>query len=255
MKSLLVKMLGFPATLIHGDTLVLDRWFWLKQKLAKIDSREKLIDIGCGSGAFTIGASLKGYDAIGLSWDAQNQEKANQRAVLCHAKNVEFEVADVRHLDQYRDLAAKFDTAICLEVVEHILDDRKLLRDIANCLKPGGKLLLTTPNDSYIPIDSEDKGPFLPVETGWHVRKGYNEKTLRKLCEQSGFSIDKVSFCSGFISQKITFLFRKISKIHPILGWVCILPLRILPPVLDKNITKLINWPEYSICIEAHKPQ
>ena len=29
----LVRALGFPATLIHGDTLVWDRWRWLKPRL------------------------------------------------------------------------------------------------------------------------------------------------------------------------------------------------------------------------------
>lgn len=28
-KSLLVRIIGFPITLLHGDTLVLDRWLWL----------------------------------------------------------------------------------------------------------------------------------------------------------------------------------------------------------------------------------
>lgn len=32
-KSILVKLLGFPATLIHGDPLVLDRWLWLRRYL------------------------------------------------------------------------------------------------------------------------------------------------------------------------------------------------------------------------------
>ena len=50
MKSALVNLLGFPATLIHGDTLVLDRWLWLKQRLPKTLTKAKLIDVGCGSG-------------------------------------------------------------------------------------------------------------------------------------------------------------------------------------------------------------
>ncbi|QIZ72488.1 class I SAM-dependent methyltransferase [Oxynema aestuarii] len=254
MKSALVKILGFPATLIHGDTLVLDRWLWLKERLPQTSTSDKLIDIGCGTGAFTIGAALLGYEALGLSWDERNQSVAKQRALLCGAKSANFEVLDVRKLDRRQDLIAQFDLAISLEVIEHILDDRKLMRDIANCLKPGGRLLLTTPNYDYKPITAMDKGPFPTVETGWHVRKGYTEASLINLCKEAGFVVDSISFCSGFFSQKTTFFFRFFSKIHPLLGWSFILPLRGLPPLVDPVVTKLLHWPEFSICLEAHKP-
>lgn len=149
MKSLLVRAIGFPATLIHGDTLVLDRWIWLKHRLPYVQNAEKFIDIGCGTGAFTIYASLKGYNALGLSWDERNQNVARERAVICKAQSARFEVQDVRQLDERQDLVNQFDIAICFENIEHIINDQKLMTDIAMCLKPGGKLLLTTPNYNY----------------------------------------------------------------------------------------------------------
>jgi len=60
-KSLLVRIVGFAATLIHGDPLILDRWHWLKKRLSRTLNGDKLIDIGCRSGAFTIGTALRGY--------------------------------------------------------------------------------------------------------------------------------------------------------------------------------------------------
>ncbi len=255
MKSALVRIFGFPATLIHGDTLVLDRWLWLKNRLPKTSTSEKLIDIGCGTGAFTIGAALRGYEALGLSWDDRNQSVASQRATICGVKSAKFEVLDIRRLDCREDLVSQFDVAICLEVIEHILNDQKLMRDIVSCLKPSGRLLLTTPNYDYKPITEMDKGPFSVTETGWHVRKGYTEESLRKLCDESGLIVDSISFCSGLFSQRITFILRILSKrINPLAGWLFILPLRIFPPLLDSVVTKLIGWPEFSICLEAHKP-
>src|SRR5258708_2658920 len=82
-KSLLTKIIGFPATLIHGDTLILDRWLWLKTRLPETGNGEKLLDIGCGTGAFSIGAALRGYEALGLSWDKRNQQVAGERAKIC----------------------------------------------------------------------------------------------------------------------------------------------------------------------------
>lgn len=254
MRSALVRIFGFPATLVHGDTLVVDRWLWLKKRLPQTSVSQKLIDIGCGTGAFTIGAALQGYEALGLSWDERNQSVASQRALMCNAKSASFEVWDIRLLNQRQDLISQFDIAICLEAIEHILDDYKLMKDIANCLKPGARLLLTTPNYNYKPITVEDAGPFSTVEDGWHVRKGYLEEALIKLCRESGLVFDACSECSGYLSQKITFAFRTASKINPLFGWSCILALRVLPPLLDPLITTLTHWPNYSICLEAHKP-
>src|SRR5437867_6289606 len=124
-KSILVRLLGFPATLVHGDTLVLDRWLWLRARLGR-GKGKKLLDVGCGTGAFTIGAALRGYDALGLSWDTRNQNVARQRAVLSGATNASFEVVDVRKLDERPELYDQFDVTICLETVEHILDDAKV---------------------------------------------------------------------------------------------------------------------------------
>ena len=113
-QSLLVKLLGFHATLVHGDTMVLDRWLWLRRRLAITRDGEKIIDIGCGTGAFSIGASLRGYETLGLSWDERNQRLASQRAKICRAKSAAFEIVDVRCLDNRKDLINKFDYAICL---------------------------------------------------------------------------------------------------------------------------------------------
>lgn len=254
-KSLLVKFLGFPATLIHGDTLIMDRWLWLIKHLPKTRQMEALIDIGCGSGAFSIGAALRGYNVLGLSWDERNQRVAGERAEICNAKTAKFDVLDVRRLDSRDDLAINFDVAICFEVIEHIINDKKLIIDIATCLKPGGRLLLTTPYFFYHPITCCDKGPFSKIEDGSHVRRGYTKAMLEEICRQANLIPQNISYCSGFLSQKITYIQRILSKVHPLVGWGTILPFRLLPLLFDKFITSRFHWPFYSICLEAYKPR
>lgn len=253
-KSLLVQMFGFPATLIHGDTSVLDRWLWLRQHLPNVPAGSKqLLDVGCGTGAFTIGAARRGYRSLGLSWDERNQKVAQQRAVICKAPTAEFDVQDVRHLGQRSDLRERFDIVVCCENIEHILDDHKLIADMARCLRPGGNLLLTTPNFNYRPITKGDNGPFSDVEDGGHVRRGYTPETLRALCASTELKISRIEYCSGFFSQKIIALQRTASSIHPIFGWGLVFPLRILPPLLDPLIFKVTSWPGFSITMIATK--
>ncbi|NEO43486.1 MAG: hypothetical protein F6K55_04870 [Moorea sp. SIO4A3] len=115
--------------------------------------------------------------------------------------------------------------------------------------------MLTTPYYYYRAITPGDNGPFSRIEDGWHVRRGYTPGMLTELCEHAGLICERQSFCSGFLSQKLTFILRVINRINPLLSWILTLPLRIMPPIFDKVITNLIGWPTYSICLEAYKPR
>lgn len=250
--SPLVAMLGFPATLLHGTTPVLDRWLWLKRRLPPTNRGETLLDVGCGSGAFTIGAALRGYQALGLSWDARNQNVGRTRAELCGASSAAFEVLDVRQLDSREDMRSRFDVVVCCENIEHILDDAKLVRDMAACLKPNGRLLLTTPFSLHRPTFYDAK--ISTVEDGGHVRRGYSEAMLEELCRAAGLKLDEISYCTGLLSQMISWIQRRLTRLHPLVGWGAVLPLRGLPPLLDEAFASLFGWPHLSICLEAHKP-
>jgi 2-polyprenyl-3-methyl-5-hydroxy-6-metoxy-1,4-benzoquinol methylase len=253
MSSMLVRALGFPATLIHGDTLVLDRWLWLRKHLPHVsDGAKTLLDVGCGSGAFTIGSARRGYRSLGLSWDRRNQDIAGQRAVTCGAQHAEFEVLDVRRLDERTDLRVQFDLVICCENIEHIQNDRKLMFDMADCLKPDGTLLLTTPNFQFKPVYGDD-GVISTMEDGGHVRRGYTEEALRSLCKTAHLEVLEIGYCSGYTSQKITGLLRFLGRLHYLLGWAVVLPLRAIPPLVDPLISQLTRYPSYSINLIARK--
>jgi 2-polyprenyl-3-methyl-5-hydroxy-6-metoxy-1,4-benzoquinol methylase len=253
-KSLLVRIFGFPATLIYGDPTVLDRWGWLKKRLPITANAETLIDIGCGTGAFSIGAAKRGYHAVGLSWDERNQRVAGERAQVCNV-SASFKVCDVRELDRFEEYRGCFDVALCFENIEHILDDRKLMVDIANCLRPGGRLLLTTPNFYYRAVTKAEYGPFEKVEAGGHVRRGYTPAMLRELAAVTGLLCEEISYCSGFFSQKLTAILWRLSAVHFLLGWVVTLPLRPLALMLDKITRNWSNFPLHSICMIAQKPR
>ena len=251
MNNFLVRIFGFPATLIHGDTLVLDRWLWLKNRLPIVNEEKKFLDVGCGSGAFTMGAAIRGYNSTGLSWDARNQNVAQSRAKILHLENIKFPICDVRRLDKEEKYLNYFDVAINFENIEHILDDRKLMIDIANCLKPGGMLLMTTPFYHYFSLSKGDMGPFSTTEDGGHVRRGYTRQMILELCEIAGLRVEEISFCSGYLSQMTSRLQRKLSILSPTLAWVLTLPFRPLILVIDKYIP----YRNYSICLEAYKPR
>lgn len=253
--NLLVRLIGFPALLLHGDPLVLDRWLWLRRRLRSYARRGSvLLDAGSGNGAFTIGAARLGYNATGLTWDDSERRRSEERAALLRVPRARFEIQDLRRLGDRADLRGVSDVVLSLENIEHVLEDEKLARDLGAMVKPGGVLLLTTPNIDYHPINQTDAGPFLPIEDGRHVRKGYSEQGLRDLAAAAALEVREISSCSGFISQKLCAVQRRLGRLHPIAGWVAVLPFRWIPPLLDGVIQRLTGWPDYSICMVAIRP-
>jgi len=71
--------------------------------------------------------------------------------------------------------------------------------------------------------------------------------------DQAGLVIDEVSYCSGLMSQKLTWLHRRLGILPLHLGWFVTLPLRPLAILIDRPVTAMMRWPHSSICVEAYK--
>ena len=102
---------------------------------------------------------------------------------------------------------SSFDLILCTEVVEHIPDSASALREMHRLLKPGGKLVLSTPQ-RYSPLELTAKIAFLPgiidivrcvyrepiLETG-HINL-MTDKQVTEQIESVGFRI-REQFKSG----------------------------------------------------------
>ena len=85
----------------------------------------------------------------------------------------------------------KFDAIVSLEVVEHLFDPKKFVRQMKNCLKPGGIFVLSTPYHGYLKnLSIAFLGKFdshvSPLWDGGHI-KFWSKKTLTKLLNDEGF--------------------------------------------------------------------
>lgn len=109
----------------------------------------------------------------------------------------------------------EFDIIFAGEVMEHLFDDRKFVREAKEALRPGGYLILTVPNLLFSVNRLRmlfGKTPlFAYAPYHYHI---YTKRTLEELVKSEGFEI------SRFISSHILFSTRrnKIGKIFEVLG-------------------------------------
>jgi SAM-dependent methyltransferase len=244
MRDALVRTLGWRALMIQGDPCVYDRYRWVRGRLRPGEGRT--LDAGAGNGGFALFAASVGNECVGLSFDEREMRDAERRAILCGIETVAFRVHDLRE----GPVDGGFDQVICLEVAEHIVDDEKLFRDIAAALRPGGRLLLTTPFAQHRPLRGETLSE---AEDGGHVRWGYSEARLRELCDGAALTPISFGFVSGIVSQRLTNLQRRLRPLgsHQF-GWAAVFPLRLLQ-LMDRPLTRATRFPHLSISLVAER--
>jgi SAM-dependent methyltransferase len=247
MEHLIVRLIGWRATLLHGDPCVYDRWRWLKRHLR--GGALRTLDAGCGSGAFAMYAAMIGNEAVGVTLGAREVDVARVRARMLGLSRASFVQADLRELDRLGSSLGTFDQIMCLETMEHIRADAKLVRDLAALLRPGGRLLVTTPYKHYRRLIGDRLSD---TEDGGHVRWGYTHDEMRQLFVQCGLEPVALETTSGVISQQLTNLQRVCSRVHVRVAWAATLPLRVLQP-LDAFLSRWLEYPPLSIAVVGVK--
>ena len=172
--------------------------FWHLSKQLTIDkymppaSSDFVLDAGCGSGV--ISGFLGAYGASVLGIDG-NREAIRFAASKFEKRNVHFMAGLV---DDDLKIEKLVDKIYCLEVIEHIHYNQamKMLRSFYNILKPGGRVLLTTPNyRSLWPLMEYfmDLLGRTPKLRGHQHIEFYNKKKLEELCREAGFGIEMIT--------------------------------------------------------------
>jgi 2-polyprenyl-3-methyl-5-hydroxy-6-metoxy-1,4-benzoquinol methylase len=140
----------------------------------------RLLDVGCGAGV-----ALKRM--LDMGWEARGQEIDPKAVQAAEARGVR---VDLGTLNEQKYPAAHFDAVHMAHVIEHVHDPAGLLRESYRVLKPGGVLVVLTPN----------------VESWGHARFGkcwlnldpprhlvlFSRKTLGKLAEREGFKVQRL---------------------------------------------------------------
>jgi SAM-dependent methyltransferase len=112
----------------------------LADVLRSIPAPALIIDIGCGDGlATSIAAQLNpGHKFVGVDWSADGLRQARARGLTLVRAGVDGIGLPIA--------AQAADVVIMSELIEHLVDTDLALEQAWRVLKPGGSLLLSTPN-------------------------------------------------------------------------------------------------------------
>jgi len=101
--------------------------------------RGRVLENGCGVGMYAARLNESGGTVTGLEYDLPRAREALARAarvVNAAGEGLPFP-------------SGHFDLVLSHEVIEHVLDDRRAVAEIARVLRPGGRLVLFCPNRGY----------------------------------------------------------------------------------------------------------
>jgi 2-polyprenyl-6-hydroxyphenyl methylase/3-demethylubiquinone-9 3-methyltransferase len=114
----------------------------LRRKLPR-PGHSKVIDIGCGNGAFTKQLRELGFDVLGV-------EPAADGVAMARSGDPELRVIQASAYDDLRGQFGVFDAVVCLEVFEHLYSPRLAMNRVAALLGPSGFLIISTPYHGYV---------------------------------------------------------------------------------------------------------
>lgn len=122
---------------------------------------EKIIDLGCGTGyyLYLLNSLPVKLNLTGFDYDDKALAEAK---LLFPKKSINFVQGDM-HKMTFKN--SSFDKAISSEVLEHLNDDAKALREIYRILKPGGTIVISVPSIHY---------PFFWDPINWVLQRLFN---------------------------------------------------------------------------------
>ena len=173
------------------------RIFWLESL-----PKGRLLEVGFGNGATLARLKSVGWSVTGVEFDPVSVELAKSR-------NLDVRLGSLAECN-FNDRS--FDAVVASHLIEHLPNPRFYLVECARILKPGGKLVLTTPNVTSFGhrlFGSNWRG----LEPPRHLQI-FGPKSLKKIAQESGFKKVEV-FTTARSGHIISESMRSAFKLNP----------------------------------------
>jgi 2-polyprenyl-3-methyl-5-hydroxy-6-metoxy-1,4-benzoquinol methylase len=139
----------------------------------------KMLDVGCGYGLFLGVCKNHGWEAYGCELSEVQWRKAKEHYDRVYNK----EVRDCGFPENF------FDLVTMNEVIEHVPSPKTLLKEAYHVIKPGGHIVLTTPDRSSWPAKLFGKRWLAYARMHLYYFTPY---TLGRMLEGQGFRVIKI---------------------------------------------------------------
>ncbi len=153
---------------------------WMADTIAPFAGK-RVLEIGAGSGNMTRQLCPRRKLYVATDLDVEHVEQL--KAAFRHRPRLQVHKLDATDPADFRHFAGQLDTVVCLNVLEHIEDDKGTVERILTLLEPGGRLILLVPNgpDAYGSID----------KAIGHFRR-YTQPGLKALLESAGYEFEQM---------------------------------------------------------------
>jgi 2-polyprenyl-6-hydroxyphenyl methylase/3-demethylubiquinone-9 3-methyltransferase len=165
------------------DPLRPQQWAALELELARLPRDARILDAGCGAGFFAERLAQTRAKVLGVDV-ARNALSRGRASYAAGSLEGGLPLAD-----------ASVDLAFSIEVIEHLLDPRRFVQELARVVVDDGRLLLSTPYHGLaknLVIATVGFDRHFDV-TGPHVRF-FSRRSLTTMLDKAGFSVDRVSY-------------------------------------------------------------
>ena len=104
---------------------------------------QQVLEIGSGTGNLTAGSSRA---SVYVASDINPLYLQTLRGLTADRPYLDVTLTDVTEGESFPTIAGGFDTVVCLNVIEHVDDDRGALENIRAVLAPGGRAIVLVPH-------------------------------------------------------------------------------------------------------------
>lgn len=167
-----VRVIGLLLALLPHRRIAMEALvLWLPWK-----SGGQLLEVGCGNGERLALLQGLGWKVIGIDTDPAATEIAKNRGL------------DVRTgtLASNSFTAGTFNAVLMSHVIEHVPDPQETIRECRRLLRPGGMLVMLTPNTVSLGHRWFGKD-WLHLDPPRHLHL-FNRRNLTKLCADAGYA-------------------------------------------------------------------
>lgn len=148
---------------------------------------DRVLEAGCGDGLVLL-SLLRLFEIQGHGLDISVSAKERAEELMeAEGKRFSFDIGDILAMPYPDD---HFDKIVCLGVIEHFLDPTQSLAEVYRVLKPGGQVIMMTPNKKSLGVLDRKLKEWLGTwPFGYQTE--YSPKELERLMTAQEFKILK----------------------------------------------------------------